>query len=178
MKIWRGAGIAGVAIASALGARVQPSNPERPRPINEIEAARLAESAALAAVDAALDAFHAAASKADKPAYVGLMSRQFVFLGTDATERWERASFIEFLTPYFDSGKGWTYHPRARQVVLGAEDRVTWFDELLDNEKLGECRGSGVLVIEDGAWKLAQYNLSIPIPNALAEEFAAKIRGR
>ena len=48
------------------------------------------------------------------------------------------------------------------------DGRTAYFDELLDNEDLGEMRGSGVLVREDGAWKVAQYNLSIPIPGVPA----------
>jgi hypothetical protein len=40
-----------------------------------------------------------------------------------------------------------------------------------------------LLLQPDGSWKIAQYNLSIPIPNALADEVvktiarAAKTRG-
>jgi hypothetical protein len=40
---------------------------------------------------------------------------------------------------------------------------------LLDSASYGECRGSGVLRQVGGDWKIAQYNLSIPIPNALAK---------
>lgn len=35
------------------------------------------------------------------------------------------------------------------------------------NEKYGECRGSGVLLREGGEWRIAQYNLTVPIPNDL-----------
>lgn len=176
MNAWTWIGMTGV--LASIGVRSQPAAPENPRPVSELEAKLLNEAAVHFEIQTALDAFHEAAAESDSATYVGLMSREFVFLGTDATERWERAAFIEFLTPYFDSGKGWTYEPRDRKIVLGPVEGVAWFDELLDNEKLGECRGSGVVVIEDGAWKIAQYNLSIPIPNALAEEFAEKIRGQ
>ena len=54
---------------------------------------------------------------------------------------------------------------------------TAFFDERLDNDALGETRGSGVLVREDGGWKVAQYDLSIPIPNALADSVVAVIRG-
>jgi hypothetical protein len=40
---------------------------------------------------------------------------------------------------------------------------------------MGPCRGSGVLVKQDGAWKIAQYNLSVPIPNDLMKDFKARI---
>ena len=53
---------------------------------------------------------------------------------------------------------------------------VAWFDELLSHEKLGTCRGSGVLVREEGGWKVAQYNLSVPIPNELVYGVADQIQ--
>jgi hypothetical protein len=31
---------------------------------------------------------------------------------------------------------------------------------------MGPCRGSGVLVREAGAWKIAHYNLALTVPNA------------
>ena len=48
----------------------------------------------------------------------------------------------------------------------------------MSSSGLGEARGSGVVVLEDGAWKVAQYNLSIPIPNALAGEVVRLIQTR
>ena len=33
-----------------------------------------------------------------------------------------------------------------------------------------------MLIVEDDAWKIAQYNLSIPIPNALALDVVDMIR--
>ena len=36
--------------------------------------------------------------------------------------------------------------------------------------------GSGALERIDGAWKIQQYHLTIPIPNDLAKDFVARIR--
>jgi hypothetical protein len=55
---------------------------------------------------------------------------------------------------------------------------VAWFDELLDNKKLGETRGTGVLVKQNGEWKVSQYHLTIPIPNALASSVAELINAK
>jgi len=49
--------------------------------------------------------------------------------------------------------------------VASVAPGVFVFDEALDNDMLGRCRSSGVLVMEREALKLAQYNLSVPIPN-------------
>lgn len=129
-----------------------------------------------AAVGAVLDALHRAASEADFDGYFGLYAADFVFLGTDATERWGREEFMEYARGPFSQGRGWTYTPLERHVYVAADGGTAWFDERLDNANLGETRGSGVLVKESGAWKVAQYNLTIPIPNELAREFVARIR--
>lgn len=121
-----------------------------------------------AAIGAMLDGFHAAASKADFDAYFGVWTDASVFLGTDATERWVGREFRDFAKPHFDKGKGWTYRPRDRGVTLAPGGTIAYFDELLENDKLGLCRGSGVVAKAGERWVVLQYNLSIPIPNDMA----------
>lgn len=132
-------------------------------PVADAAAARLA-------IAAVLDAWHDAAARADEEAYFGLLTPDAVFLGTDATERWDVAAFRAFAHPHFARGHGWTYRATRRSVTLSRDGAVAWFDEDLLGEKIGPCRGSGVLVREDGSWKLAQYNLALTVPN---ERFAA-----
>jgi hypothetical protein len=123
-----------------------------------------------------LNSFHQAAASADGEKYFSLLSNDAVFLGTDATERWNKVQFFSYATPYFSKGKGWTYQPRDRHVIFSAGGQVAWFDELLDNDKYGECRGTGVLELIDGEWLISQYHLTIPVPNELAAEMAERIR--
>ena len=139
-------------------------------------AAPLLRADETAAVKAVLDDFHAAAAAADHDRYTALMAEDIVFLGTDAGERWQGRAFADFAEPHFDSGRGWDYRPRDRSIQLSADGSVAWFDELLSHQTLGTCRGSGVLVREDGGWKVAQYNLSVPIPNDLVYGVAEQIR--
>ena len=127
------------------------------------------------AVGAVLDAFHRAASEADGDRYFGFFAEGAVFLGTDASERWSVEEFEAFAEPYFSVGRGWTYTPQERHVVIAADGVTAWFDELLSNEAYGTCRGSGVLLLTESGWRIAQYNLSIPIPNELAAEIVAMI---
>ena len=129
-----------------------------------------------AAVTAVLDSFHAAAARADEEAYFALLAPNAVFLGTDATERWDKVAFRAFAHPYFAAGKGWTFVPRDRHVDFSRDGRVAWFDELLDSASYGECRGTGVLQRGDDGWKITQYHLTIPMPNDLARELVARIR--
>jgi len=122
-------------------------------------------------VERVLDDFHAAASEADEERYLGHFHPDAVFLGTDATERWDKASFQEYLHPYFEGGDGWTFDPIERHVDLSLDRATAWFDERLMNAKYGECRGSGVLVRDRGRWKVVQYNLAFPVPNEAVDDF-------
>lgn len=130
------------------------------------------------AIVAVLTDFHDAASKADGPRYFNHMTSGAVFIGTDASERWSKAEFQAYAKPYFDKGKGWTYTAVAgrRFVTIAPDGNTAWFDEALMNEKYGECRGSGVLLREGGEWRIAQYNLTVPIPNDLMEDVAKQIK--
>lgn len=127
-------------------------------------------------VEGVLDRLHAAASAADGPAYWACFAPNAVFLGTDASERWTLEAFKAYAEPLFAKGRGWKY-VKTRRTVTIQDERTAWFDELLENAKYGTCRGSGVVVRGgDGVWRIAQYNLSVPVPNDLLEGFAARIR--
>ncbi|MBV8656817.1 MAG: nuclear transport factor 2 family protein [Burkholderiales bacterium] len=124
-----------------------------------------------------LDRFHAAASAAQFDTYFGLFAPDGVFIGTDASERWTVDAFKAYAKPHFDKGQGWTYLPHDRHIDLAPDGQHAWFDELLDNKGFGTCRGTGVLRKIGGAWKVEQYHLTIPVPNALADDVAKMIRG-
>lgn len=130
------------------------------------------------AIEQTLDELHESASLAQEDRYFSLFTDNAVFLGTDATERWSKSQFRAYAHPIFSQGKGWTYTKKSRAVFMSGDRRTAWFDETLDNAKLGECRGSGVLIKESGRWRIAQYNLTIPVPNAIAEEVVRQIRAR
>ncbi|HEY2796414.1 MAG TPA: nuclear transport factor 2 family protein [Thermoanaerobaculia bacterium] len=130
---------------------------------------------ATGAVTSVLDGFHAAAAAADEEKYFAALAPDAVFLGTDATERWTKEEFRKFAHPYFAKGKAWTYKAKSRWISFAPDRQVAWFDELLESPHLGTCRGSGVLVSLGGTWKIVQYNLSIPIPNALADSVTKQI---
>ncbi|MCA9312121.1 MAG: nuclear transport factor 2 family protein [Phycisphaerales bacterium] len=136
-----------------------------------------ASPANMKAVNEVLDDFHDAASEADFDRYFAHFAEGAVFLGTDDTERWSLDEFKDFARPYFSKGTGWTYEAVERHISLSDREAVAWFDERLTNEKLGPCRGSGVLVQgDDGRWRITQYNLTIPIPNELADRVTEMIR--
>ena len=129
-----------------------------------------------AAIDTVLSTLHQAAADADGEVYFGLFADDAVFMGTDASERWSVAEFRTFAEPYFSTGRGWTYVNRERNITLSTDGTTAWFDEMLWNDSYGTCRGTGVLVLSGGGWRIAQYNLTIPIPNDLAGGIAEKIK--
>ena len=126
-------------------------------------------------VAAVLDDWHAAAAAAQEERYFGHFASGAVFLGTDATERWTAEEFRRYAHPYFAKGKAWSFKAVERHVAFSGDGAVAWFDEKLDTPNLGPSRGSGVLVREGGAWRIAQYNLTVPIPNDLMKEVKDRI---
>ena len=111
-----------------------------------------------------LDRWHKAAAEANYDGYFELMANEAVFIGTDPTENWKKKEFMEWSKPYFDRGKAWNFSTLDRNIFLAEGENLAWFDELLDTQ-MGICRGSGVAVKVDGAWKIKHYVLSIAIPN-------------
>ena len=127
-------------------------------------------------VRAVLDDFHKAASDADYARYFGHFAKESIFIGTDITERWTLEEFKTYAKPAFDAGNGWTYVPQSRHVYLAEDGQTAWFDEILLSERFGETRGTGVLVMEGGAWKVAQYHLTLPVPNELIFDLVDMIK--
>lgn len=126
-----------------------------------LSAQDLTEKAAIASL---LDLWHQAAAEGREKPYFGMMTDDAIFIGTDASEVWNKTQFREFSKPYFDRGKAWDFKAVQRNIYVQGD--VAWFDELLDtknNMKL--CRGSGVVKKVDGQWRIAHYVLSMTIPN-------------
>jgi hypothetical protein len=154
------------------------------RSILALVAAGLALAPGAVAADATaevvrvLDALHRAAAEADEAAYFSLYAPEAVFLGTDAGERWTLSEFRDYAHPHFAAGRGWTYTllDDRRHVTFAPDGTVAWFDEALHNEKYGECRGTGVLRLADGRWRIVQYNLTFPVPNAISGDVVQMIR--
>lgn len=128
--------------------------------------------AAPATPDEVLDALHARAAAADFDGYFDLYTDNAVFLGTDALERWPVAEFRAYTRDRFATGVGWTYEPVERHLARSGD--VIWFDELLEGQALGPCRGTGVLLRQDGRWRIAHYSLTVLVPNEIVEDVVAQ----
>jgi len=111
-----------------------------------------------------LDEWHDDASKADMEAYFSKIDTDGIYIGTDATENWTKLAFFDWSKPYFDKGKAWEFHAVERNIFCSEDRDLAWFDEQLE-ASYGMLRGSGVLRLENGEWKIMHYVLSLPVPN-------------
>lgn len=116
-----------------------------------------------------LNYWHKAAADADFETYFSYLTDDAIYIGTDASENWEIEAFKAYAKPHFDKGKAWTFEVLERNIYLAENRQVAWFDELLQTQ-MGLCRGSGVLVKNEGAWKIKHFVLSMTIPNDAASE--------
>ncbi|MDI5899605.1 nuclear transport factor 2 family protein [Flavobacterium yafengii] len=120
-------------------------------------------------INSTLDAWHKAAAEANYDAYFSLMADDAIFIGTDATENWNKKDFQAYAKPHFDKGKAWSFTALERHIYFDETGKTAWFDELL-NTQMKICRGSGVLVKIDKEWKIKHYVLSMTIPNDNSSE--------
>ena len=125
-----------------------------------------------AAIDALIDGLHQDAHEGNFQTYFDRYTPDAVFLGTDKSERWTIDQFKVYAEPAFEDGHGWTYSVKERNWE--GEGTTRWFDEVLLNEKLGHCRGTGVVELVDGEWKIAHYTLTMLVPNDIAAEVGAQ----
>ena len=126
-----------------------------------------AQEAAQSSLDSLIDGLHKDAHEGNFETYFARYTSDAVFMGTDKTERWTIGAFKTYAAPAFEDGHGWTYKVVERNWEGDGDTR--WFDEILFNEKLGHCRGTGVVEKVGGNWKIAHYSLTLLIPNDIAE---------
>lgn len=117
-----------------------------------------------------LDQWHKDAAEGNFESYFAPTADNFVFLGTDPKERWSKDEFMSFCKPYFEDGKGWDFKVLDRNWIFIQDGEVAILDENLQTW-MDECRGSGVFVLENGNWKMVQYNLTVLIENEKIESF-------
>ncbi|HSP40578.1 MAG TPA: nuclear transport factor 2 family protein [Gillisia sp.] len=115
-------------------------------------------------INTTLENWHKAAAEANFDGYFDLMAAEGVFIGTDAAENWNIKEFQNFSKPHFDKGTAWSFSTLERNIYTSENGGIAWFDELLETW-MGVCRGSGVMVEEEGEWKIKHYVLSVTIPN-------------
>lgn len=126
----------------------------------------VAGSSEIDEIDNVLDDFHDAAAHGDKDRYLGHLSEDAVFMGTDEWERWPKnPDFSDYVDSRFENGRGWNYKSVERKIRVSESADVAWFDEVVFSETNGRFRGTGVLTMRDGSWKISHYAMSFLILN-------------
>lgn len=128
------------------------------------------KATSFAELDTFMNDWHKAASEANWKNYEVKMDADFVFLGTDPTERWNKKEFESFAKPYFDQGKAWDFKVKSRNWQISADGKTVWFDEILDTW-MRDCRATGVLFRRGKEWKIIHYNLHVLIENSKIRSF-------
>ena len=119
-------------------------------------------------INVLLDGLHHDAHEGNFQSYFDRYTSDAIFLGTDKTERWSIEEFKAYAKPAFADGNGWTYSVVERNWEGVGDTR--WFNEILFNEKLGHCRGTGVVQLIEGEWKILHYALTMLVPNEIAAD--------
>lgn len=125
------------------------------------------------AISKMLDDFNVAAANAEFEKYFSFFADESTFIGTDATEIWNKQEFKTWAKPHFDKKKTWNFTSVKRNVYFSKDGKMAWFDELLDTQ-MKICRGSGVLEKINGQWKVKQYVLSVTVPNDVVDKVVAE----
>ena len=126
------------------------------------------DSTLVQSVNNFVDDWHSLASNADL-SYFDKIADNGIYIGTDATELWNKEEFIQWSRKYFKRGNAWSFDTIERNVYFSKDKQYAWFDELLYTS-MGVCRASGVLHKDNISWKIEHYHLSITIPNENIEE--------
>lgn len=121
------------------------------------------------AINTMLDNWHKAATDVQFDNYFSYLSDDAIYIGTDATENWNKKQFQAFAKPYFDKGRAWSFTALERNIYFSKDGKTAWFDELL-NTQMKICRGSGMLVKVKNTWKIKHYVLSMTVPNDNSDE--------
>jgi CRISPR/Cas system Type II protein with McrA/HNH and RuvC-like nuclease domain len=125
------------------------------------------------AINTMLDGFNVTAAKADFKNYFNYFADESTFIGTDATEVWDKKAFMVWAKPYFDKKSTWNFTALKRNIYFSKDGKLAWFDELLDTQ-MKICRGSGVVEKINGQWKIRQYVLSMTVPNEVVDKVVAE----
>jgi len=116
-----------------------------------------------------LDDLNTFAAPADYKNSFDLYAEESTFIGTDATEIWNKKEFMAWAKSFFDKGKAWNFTSLKRSITFSKDGTYAWFDEILGTQ-MKICRGSGVLEKIGGKWKIRQYVLSTTVPNDVIDE--------
>ena len=127
-------------------------------------------------VNAFVDGWHDDAAHA-RMRYFDKMAPDGVYIGTDRSELWQRDAFKAWARKYFEGKKSaWSFKATRRNVYTSGDGKLIWFDELLDTANMGHCMASGVIRKTDKGFEILHYQLSMAVPNEVADQVTELVR--
>lgn len=133
-----------------------------------------ADAALRKQVNAFVDEWHDDAANA-RPAYFDKIAKHGIYIGTDKKEVWNRDQFKAWAQRAFARKSAWSFKAVKRNVYLSADKKFIWFDELLDTQ-MGPCQASGVMRKTDKGFEIEHYQLSIAVPNEVADKVTKLVK--
>ena len=125
-------------------------------------------------INAFIDEWHDDAAHA-RLAYFDKIAPNGIYIGTDKTELWNREQFKAWAKRFFDRKSAWSFKSTKRNVYLSPDKKFIWFDELLDTQ-MGVCQASGVMRKTDSGFEIEHYQLSIAVPNEVADKVTKLVK--
>ncbi len=125
-------------------------------------------------IHAFIDEWHDDAAHA-RLRYFDKMAPNGIYIGTDKTELWTRDQFKEWAKRFFERKSAWAFKAIKRNVYMSADKNFIWFDELLDTQ-MGVCQASGVMRKTAHGFEIEHYQLSIAVPNDVADKVTKLIK--
>jgi len=126
-------------------------------------------------VNAFVDEWHDDAAHA-RLAFFDKIASDGVYIGTDKTELWHRDEFKAWAKKYFERKSAWSFKATRRNVYVSPDKSLIWFDELLDTPNMGTCMASGVIRKTAIGFEIVHYQLSIAVPNEVADKVTKLIK--
>ncbi len=125
-------------------------------------------------INAFLDEWHDDAAHS-RARFFDKMAPDAIYIGTDKTERWTRDELRAWSKPYFARPSAWAFTAIKRHIAGSADQQFIWFDEQLSTQ-MGVCQASGVIRSTGTGFQILHYQLSIAVPNELADQVVESIR--
>ena len=125
-------------------------------------------------IHAFIDEWHDDAANA-RMAYFDKIAPNGIYIGTDKNELWNREQFKAWAKRFFDRKSAWSFKSTKRNVYISPDKKFIWFDELLDTQ-MGPCQASGVMRKTDKGFEIEHYQLSIAVPNEVAEKVTKLVK--
>ncbi len=138
----------------------------------------LSKDELLAEARRVLDEWHAAAAVGDKAQYIKAFALDAAYLGPDANERSDLATYTTQVEAAFRQWGGWTFTPFNRYLAIGPQSQIAWFDEEIESGTYSRLRGTGVLRRDGNTWKIVHYSLTYTVSEQVAREVIQAERQR